>query len=806
MQLKSCLFILTLILVLSAYSQGGRPEGKPRPMISGSIIDGESGEAVPYAAISIHALQDSSIVKGGTSDGEGKFAIPVRPGQYFGKVQFLSYKTYTTSSFRSSPKGYNLGQINLEQDVALLNEVEIVAEKQQAEFKLDKRIYNVGKDINNAGGNASDILDNVPSVEVDVDGNVSLRGNDNVRILIDGKPSGLIGISSADALRQLQSNLIEKVEVITNPGAKFDAEGEVGIINIVLKKKRENGFNANMDFFTGSPDNHGLALNMNFRQNHYNIFASAGGSYVERPGNGIIYQEFILEDTTFVFENFRTHNRAGLGGNFRVGSEFFLSKTNTLSFSGLYSRKIGDNSLDLIYNDFDELGDLYQRSDRNEVETETTDNIEFDVNYRLTFPKNKDRLFTIDIKKQERIDIEDATISQIFSTDADAILLQRSDNTENESNWLFQTDYVHPIGEDGRLEMGVRATLRQIENNFAVEQFDEEAWGLLPGFFNDLAYSEDILASYLTWGDDLGKFSYQTGLRLEYTGITTELKLTNESNPREFLNLFPSTHVSYDYSEQSSIQASYSRRINRPRFWNLVPFYGFGDQRNFYSGNPDLNPEFINSVEFGHLTQSKKGSILFSLYGREKDGVTQRIVSADSAGTFTRPINLGTSQSLGLELSGSRSFKKWWRLNGSLNLYREIIDGEFEGVSYDTDTYAWNTRLSSKWTIKKNYDLQSSFRYRSPRQSPQGQRKSTYSLDLGVSKDIMKGKGTLTLNARDIFNTRKRRGIVDQPDYYSETEFQWRSRSIRLNFNYRINQKKKRQGRGGAGGDFDSEG
>lgn len=765
----------------------------------GRVID-EQGEGIPYAAVTLHFPIDSGLVVGTASDGQGLFELNSTPGEYLVKASFLSYDELWIGPITHSLAGTDIGSLLMTSNRTLLDEVEVIAEREAVEFKLDKRVYNIQKDLSNRGRNASDILDNIPSVGVDIEGNVSLRGSDNVRILIDGKPSGLVGITGADALRQLQGDLIESIEVITNPSAKYEAEGEVGIINIILKKERKKGVNGSIDLNAGLPESYGAAVNLNFRRKHLNLFTSLGLSGSRRPGYGTNFQEFILPDTSYVFDNSRNHERGGLSGNFRLGSEFFINPKNTLTISGLTSQSSGNNDLELQYDDYNSLGELTESSLRTQEEEEDTEVLEFNLNYLKTF-KSKGHKLSFDLKRQYRIDLEESSIVQRYMTDAVDDLIQRSSNSENEWNWIGQLDYEQPFAEDVKLELGLRTGLRSIENDYRVEQLDTD-WSDVPGFVNNLRYKEDIYAGYAIYSNETGKIGYQLGLRAEYSDVETQLLLTDERNPRDYLDLFPSAFLSYKYSEVNSLQLSYSRRINRPGFWSLVPFYGFGNPRNFYSGNPDLNPEYTHSVELNRLTRSDKGSIVTGLYGRYKEGVIHRIIFVGIEGTTTLPVNIGREYNIGAEISGSHAINKWWKLNGSINAFYEDFRGDFDGRDYSYSTIASRTRITSKWDVKKLFDLQTSLSYRSPVSSVQGRRLSVTVIDMGMSRDILKGKGTLTFSIRDMFNQRRRRMIIDDEDYYSESEFQWRSRHAQIGFNYRINQKngKGQRGAGKGGG------
>jgi outer membrane receptor protein involved in Fe transport len=677
----------------------------------------------------------------------------------------------------------------------------VKAERGQMELKLDKRVFNVSKDPNNAGANTQEILETVPSVDVDIDGNVSLRGSSNVRILIDGKPSGLTGISTADALRQLQGDLIDKIEVISNASARYDAEGEAGIINIVLKKEKRSGFNGGFSINAGYPHNHGLSANLNYRKGKVNFFTSIGASYRTSPGQGSSFQKFTRADTTFSYQKDRTQTRGGLGGNGRFGIDYNIDSKTSLTVSGMYSRSWNTNNAELEYTDFNDSDEITQVVSRNEDEVENRQNIEADLNFTRTF-KSKEHKLTFDARWFNSEDYEDATQLEIGNGYQ---LDQRSTNKENERNWLFQTDYVHPFGEKYQLEAGAKTTLRKLDNDYLVEQLNElDVWEPLPDYDNNFVFEENIYAAYLIGAAKWNLFSVQAGIRSEFSDITTSLVRTNQRTNRQYISFFPSVHTSLEVGKGNSIQLSYSRRISRPGFRSLIPFFGLTDNRNFYGGNPDLQPVFTNSMEFGHLKTWDNGSLLSTVYFRIRTDVQERISEADSTGFIrTFPINLSDEIATGYENSFSYGIYKWWRVTLGIDLYYFKREGEYEGQNFYAENFSASGRFTTKFTIAKKVDLQSSFRIRAPRKTAQGTRLTMYWWDIGVSMDVLKGNGTIGVKVRDLLNSRKRRWELETPEITSTNDFQWRSRQFMVSFSYRINQKKRRGGRGGGGGSGD---
>ena len=808
------LFFLIASGSLSAQVRQGDGQG-PSVLIKGKISDFSTNAPLNYATIGLFNQSDSTLVDGGVSDEAGIFLLRVAPGTYYASIQFVSYKTKVIQNINAAPESaIDLGIISLQEDSEVLDEVVIVGEKSHMEMSLDKRIFNVGKDLAARGGTAVDILDNIPSVQVDVEGNVSLRGSQNVRILVDGKPSGLLG-SDNGGLRQLQSNMIEKVEVITNPSARYEAEGNAGIINIVLKKDQQKGLNGSFDFTVGSPETYGAAINLNYRTPKLNFFTSYGFRYRKGPGVSSLYQEVYNGDTTFITQQTSQRSRGGLSNNIRFGADYYFNPNNILTTALTVRLGDDDNLSETTYEDYlfslDNPTGITVRTD-NELEDEA--NTEYALTYERKF-KKKDHVFTFDIRYQDNSEEENSDLTNSFFTpemmpDGNADLLQRSQNKESQTQLILQTDYVHPFAKEGRFEAGWRSSLRTIDNDFLVEESLDNVWQPLEGLSNNFQYDEDIHAGYLIYGDKPGKFSYQIGLRPEYSLVSTKLLQTNEINERDYLNIFPSAHFSYEFSEENAVQIGYSRRVRRPRFWDLNPFFTFSDNRNFFSGNPNLDPEFSHSMELGHLKDWDNASLSSGIYYRHTTGDIQRIRTVNDDGTsVTRPENLSTKDDYGFEFTVSYNPVKWLRFNSDFNFFRSITDGGNLGPSFESDTYSWFTRGTSRVTIWKNTDIQLRYHYRAPLETTQGRNKSMSSFDLATSRDIMKGKGTLVLSVRDIFNTRRRRYTSEGENFLSIGNFQWRSRRATLTFNYRLNQKKKRGGnrqngdfQGGEEGEF----
>jgi outer membrane receptor protein involved in Fe transport len=782
----------------------GRLQAQEGITITGRVLD-ENNQAVPFANAALYNATDSALVTGAVSDDKGVFIIETKSGNYFLKVSFLSYEEKTIHPISVGNSDVDLGQIILKPSSQVLQEVTVQSERSQTELYLDKRVFNVGKDLTNISGSAIEILDNVPSVAVDIEGNVSLRGSGNVRILIDGKPSGLTGINTADALRNVQANLIESIEVITNPSSRYDAEGEVGIINIILKKEKRQGVNGSFTLNAGYPESYGGSFNLNLRKNKFNFTSSYGISYRSGPGSGSSYQRFTEADTVFAYEQDNNRNRTGWSHNLMAGIDYFFTEKSVLTGSFIYRRSDGLNTSHIEFRDLDENGDVVRTVVRDEREEEPEDNSEISLSYRKDFSR-KGQYLTADFKWIENIETEFAHYTETDDL-ADSTSQQRATNTENERNVLFQSDFVRPFREKGRFEAGVKTTLRVIDNDFLVENLTgESAWQPDPDFDNNLVYTENIYAGYLMVGNEINRFSYQVGLRGELSDISVELTNENETNYQNYFNLFPSTHLSYKLKGDNTVQLSYSYRLSRPGFRDLMPFSNYTNTRSMFVGNPNLRPEYTNSIEAGYLLNWQSGSILSSAYYRYRTGVIERITIVDSVG-YNRimPVNLSTENAYGLEFNFTWNPIDWLRLNTNANFYRSMIEGQYEDQFLESDTYTWTGRAIARVTFLKKWNFQTNYNYRAPRVTPQGMNRSMYSIDLALARDVFNGNGTLTLSVRDLLNTRKMRTVVDSDGFYSENEFQWRARQLMFTFTYRLNKKKESRSRDDEGNNGDRD-
>lgn len=785
-----CCYVLSSEIAVAQATRKGSVKGK--------VLDSLASTPLAFASIRIFDRSDGRLVNGNITTDAGDFVVDLPYGRYYAEIEFMGYRSVTSGEFLLSNghSVHDLGVVLLPPSVNTLDEVVVQAEKSSMELSLDKKVFNVGKDLANAGGTATDILMNIPSVQVDPEGGIRLRGSNNVRILVDGKPSGLVSFKGGSGLQQLQASMIERVEVITNPSARYEAEGMAGIINIVLRKERNQGFNGSFEAITGSPSNFGGAANLNYRHRKVNFFVNYGIAYRVQPGDGKIYQEVYGDDNTFLRQE--TEGAIiGLNNNIRGGIDFYFTETSILTGSYLFRRSDATRVTDIEYSNYRHtLSNLESFETRRQDEEETEPNSEYSLIYKKSFAE-KDHELLAEVKFLDNWESSYQLFThRYYSPDGTenlaAATLERSLNDEFEKQLLFQVDYTKPIGKGGKFETGLRSSSREMVNDFVVGRQNEEgAYLPLPGLDNVFLYDENIHAAYGILARKGSKVSYQAGLRAEWTDVKTTLQETNEVNPREYANLFPSAHVTLNLRNENAVQGSYSRRIRRPFYNDLSPFMTLSDSRNFFSGNPNLDPEFSNVFEVGHIKFFEKGSFTSAIYHRSTRGKIERIRTVDAEGNSTTfPENLRSEEATGAEFTSEFSLYPWWKLDMNLNFFYADIDGSNIFSTYNNTTYSWFARQTSRFMLPRQFDVQVRGNYEAPQKTAQGKRLALYYVDFSLSKDVFKGMGTVHFNVLDVFNSRRMRSVTEGVNFYTEGNFQFRRRQINLTLTYRIRQSK----------------
>ena len=800
-------FVLTSTSLL--YSQNSEV------IVTGTVTDSETNIPLEYATISVFNVNSEDAINGVITDSNGEFSIELSKGNYDFKVEFISFKIkYYRNITVNNP--LSLGTIELSIDENILNEIEVIGEKTEIEIKLDKTVYNIGKDLTLKGSSVSDVLDNLPSIEVDIEGNVSLRGNESVRILINGKPSGLVGISSNEALKQFPSESVEKVEVITSPSARYNAEGTAGIINIILRRSKLTGFNGSLSLNSGYPERYGVSANLNYRTKKLNFFNNIGYNTRTSEGSFVNETEYYTDQAINNFLNENGVRDSERNSNYlNTGIEYFISDKTSVVGSYVFRKSDGfTNNTNNVNQNFNSISKF---SERLEKESEIDDTNEFSIN--LTHDFNKEgHVLTMDYQKEKSSENENGFISNSQLKPILTKYLSEKVNTDEiQESELFKIDYVLPIKKDGQFELGFRRSNQHQDIDYLAKNED-----LNGNFINDLnlsntlLYNEKVNAFYTQYGNKKNKFSYLLGLRYEESKTAVKQLANNTNNVKNYNDFFPTLNLSYQIKENETITFGYNRRIRRARSYFINPFPSKSSATNIFQGNPNIDPTYSNGIDLGYLKRYEKLTLNGSIYYRKETGVFTFI--SENTGDFVlvneisvpvlrrTPINLASNKQIGLELNANFNQSKNWRLNGSLNFYESETLGEYMGIVYDSKNLTWSGRLSNNLKLFSSVDWQTSFRYRAPQKTAVSERKASIYSNTAFSKDLLKDKITLTFKVNDIFETGKWRIESFNENYRSYSESNWRGgRTLELNLIYRFNQKKKETRNSGDYNDY-SEG
>ncbi|APY07216.1 TonB-dependent receptor [Winogradskyella sp. J14-2] len=841
--MKLNLPLISFLLFTISWSQAQK-----NIQIEGKVIEEDTNIPLEYATITIKNTSDSKVVTGGITDIDGYFKLEVKPGTYNIYVEYISYKRKEYLN-KKLDRSINLGTVSLALDIASLDEVTIVAEKTTVEVKLDKKVYNIGQDLTTAGGTVSDALNNVPSVSVDIEGGISLRGNENVRILINGRPSALAGFGDTNVLSQLPAEAIERVEVITSPSARYDAEGTAGILNIILRQKETLGFNGSFNFTIGNPDNIGLNSSINYRTEKFNIFTNLSWRYFDAPRNSftdVTYFDRLVDGETIVPEFRRIIEdqdveRLNRNYNANIGIEYFINESSSIT-GGLFYRLGSDADLSLNSSERFNDGTIVEETLRREKETEQDNSYQITLNYIKRFGEDSEHRLTADFQYENDSEDGFTNLNEDYlttnQTDPEPFQQEQEFTEEIQKEYLIQTDYVLPIGTDSRFEAGYRGTFENEVTDYRLEQENIATGNLVINdtITNIFDYDENVNAVYTQYGSKLGKFSFLLGLRLEHTQLKGKIdsRLTDEELVEAFgfpiqtdfdnnyLGLFPTVNIIYnigdnDSDSEESITLGYNRRINRPRGWFINPFPTRSSRTNVFQGNPNLQPAFASAFDIGYLKRWDEFTLTTSVYYQYETDSFERVQENTGQQTTdgidiirTIPINLSTNARTGAELGVLYNPAKWLRLNSSFNFFQFETEGQFNGVDYSAKNTSWFARLSSKVILPWKIDWQTNANYRGALQDAQSDTEGILSIDLALSKELLNNNLTLSLNVRDLLNSRRRKSVTTTDFFNRFRDSQWRQRQINFSVIYRFNQqlnKRDRSGRGtGSGGDdFDFE-
>lgn len=817
--MRLSLLILLLFVIPQIYPQepgpgkgNGNPSTMPRDgMITGVVLESQSQQPMEFVNVVLYRMKDSVMVTGTITDASGKFTLKEVPyGRFYLIVNFIGYERKHIDQVMLNPqqKIADLGKISLALAAENLEGVEIIGDKQRVVYQIDKKVVNVSQDIQSAGGTAVDVLENVPSVRVDIEGNVSLRGSSSFTVLVDGRPTVL---ESSDALQQIPANTIDRIEIITNPSVKYDPDGTAGIINVVMKKQVQKGFNGIVNASVGTKDKYSSDLLLNYRIGKVNVFGGGDWSKRRFSSEGNSTDETYYTDTT----NYRyttsegTMNRNAYG--IRGGLDYYMTDNSLISFSGRYgSHSGGRNSISNLHiYDVPATTQTYTVSDNSSDRGE--DFYELNANFQQKFNNIGHQLDVMAYYSSEWGDDweeqKESYADSIWNVYDNFKSYIKTNETSYSNEFVLKADYVLPLDKKGKIEAGYQSKLDFENEDYIFNDFDtiQNEWVENDVYTNEFDFKRDIHSLYGIYSNQWKGFGYQLGLRGEYTYRNIKNVKSPDASVVERVDPFPSFHISWQIFEKDQFLLSYSRRVERVRGWFLDPFVSYMDPYNVRQGNPDLLDEFIDSYDLGYQRKFDGSYISLESYYRITRNKISRVKILQDDGVMLNTFqNMNNDYSLGGELSSNIEVTKWLNIFASVDFYQYWLKGEIEGESVDQSSFNWNTRLNANMKFKYDIRVQFSGNYQGPSVTAQGRSEGFFVSNLSARKDLFQRKLSITLSARDLFRTAKRESTTTGSGFYSYEYMRREAPVVMLTLSFRINDYKKteqRQQNGENGGD-----
>jgi outer membrane receptor protein involved in Fe transport len=725
---------------------------------------------------------DTPVTFSDTKD-NGEFSISAPSGNYELNFYLIGYDKKTIADIRLNGNT-DLGKIEVKSENQNLEEVVVQSTKFPFRADVEGITINPEANMSNLGGTLLDILRNTPSISVSDDGTIALRGSTGTNILINGRNSSL-----TQNLDQLPASAVEQIKIINNPNARFDADAEGGVIDIILKKGEDLGTNGSAEFTYGTRGRMNTGARFNHRTFKYNVYGGYNfrdwRNVGKRTSDRILFEEDerLLQETDMESQN--------VGHTFNYGGDYYFGK-NIISYEGVFTTNV-DSQVNTLYSQLsrNSTGEPILDFVRRNNETEDDDGVDNAIIYERTFD-NPDQSFRFlassSYRNQYKVQNIDIFNNSTEANEENRTGQERGFTDETRNIYVFQADYIHPISEQKKIETGLKSILREFDNDFIFERFQgsEQDFVTDPNVSNRFIYKDQVYAGYFIYAASSDKIDYSFGLRGEYTNLNTELINTNEINRQNYLNLFPSAQVLYKMDEENSLKFTYSRRIDRPRPWRLNPFPDITDSLSIRRGNPNLQPEKIHSLEFGHMLNRAKSSFTTNAFFRHVDGQEDMITIIKDGISYIQPENLNTAVSYGLELIGLGEVTPWWNVSGGLTMFRIIVDGSNVENGAINKGFAWNTKLTSDFKLPWGINFQIVANYDSPEIEAQGRDLAQYFIDANVMKTFFKNRGSLALSVRDIFDTRRfageNRTASFSQDFYSKMETRIFLLSAKFNF------------------------
>ncbi len=797
---------LSLFLVISLISLKLSAQTGGTAKITGKVLDAANNQTVPFATAVVLNKKTNATVKVGQTDADGNLTIANIPaGVFTFKISYVGYQTMVRDSIRVlGGSTISLGTIRMKPANGMaLNEVVITGQKSAMQLGIDKKVFSVDQSLVSEGGSATDLLQNVPSVQTDIDGNVSLRGSAGVKVLIDGKPSLIAGGNVAQILQSIPASSIESVEVITNPSARYDAEGQSGIINIILKKNKKLGLNGNLGLTAGNRNNYNANTSLSFQNDKVNLYGNYSFRSGNRIGGGYNNIRYLnateINPTVFADQNTESESQ-DKGHNVKAGIDYYLAPKSTLSFSGGFNIRDNQNNETLTINQLNAAREAVQLSNRINNNDRSGESYSLNLDFEQKLKKPKELLtfnFGFSQGTNENFQTYNTDIYNLNGQEVDQLISQRNNGAGYNTNYNVQADYALPIGKAGRVEAGYRSQINLADNKTSAFLLNSITGAYDRDFALTNAFDskEQIHALYANYSNQIKSFGYQIGLRGEDASLNTNSGVFNRGNDLvytpgkiAYTRLYPSIYLTEKISDARQVQLSYSRRVNRPRGWDTNPYIDASDPLNFRQGNPNLKPEDVHAFELGYSQYWSKVSLISSVYYRLTNDVIQRVRSEPDVNgvSLTTPQNLTRNTASGLELISKVDVLKTWNFTANVNLYQSKIKGVPEFGIIENSGFSWNANLTNNITLPHKITLQIRADYRAPEVMAQGKRNAMYGVDGGARYSFYNNKATLSLNVRDVFNTRKWSMVTQGTTSVVDFQRYMQGRMGNLTFSYRF--------------------
>jgi outer membrane receptor protein involved in Fe transport len=816
---KTITLVLIVFITMSTTAQrpggGGRGEAMPAEgVITGTILEYLTDNPMGYANVVLFSQRDSSMVSGTVTNMDGSFQLDKVPnGKFYLIANFIGFKRETIPDIAINPRNpaVDLSTVYLHSASEDLEAVEIVGQQEHIEYQIDRRVVNVSQDLMAQGGTAVTALENTPSVQVDIDGNVSLRGSGSFTVLVDGRPSVLQG---SDALQQIPSANIDRIEIITNPSAKYDPDGVAGIINVILKEKKQSGLSGIINLSAGTADKYNGDFLLNYRTGKFNVVGGADFRDYNSFGGRESFQETDLNDSTTRFlSSIGDRNYTRGGYNFRVGTEYFLNDKTTISVMGQAGVFEFERTLSSRQRDYTIPASTDDRLRTTSISNRERDYYRITLNFQHQFDDLGHKLEAMAYYSYRDgtsfNDQEELTADEDWNITDDDPFKIKTNETSLDEEIRFNIDYTRPISENGRLEAGYQTRMEtEIEDyRFTTYDFNSQSWIEDDLFSNDMDYRRDIHSIYGMYSNIYNSLGYQLGLRSEYTYRKITNRRADEPSLIDRWDIFPTLHLSYTFPNNDQMQASYTKRINRPRGWALDPFTMYIDSYSRRKGNPNLKPEYTDSYELAYQKRINGALIALEGYYRVTTDQITRIRTLESDGTFLYTFeNINNDYSLGSELMVNVSPAKWFDLSVSGNLFHYRIEGNVADSDIDSESLNWNGNLNATFNLPNDFRVQANGRYNGPTVRAQGESKGFFMSSLALRKDFFNRQFSVTASIRDIFGTARWESISSGPGFTSNDTFIGESQVVTLNLTYIINNYKRQRGGMDGNGDMDMGG